>query len=349
VTTTDFRLDLDDAGRRTLAELLRQGLPGAPALRISGLEELTGGWETYLLAATAETIGKGASERFGWVLRFRIGAQANDFALQEYAVMKSVAERGIPVPGRLQLVTGDSPFGAPFLAMEKVEGATLGRLLETEPSAVVGELLNSMVELFVALHSLRPDTDWFADPSRLDRAAPGTTVPGVMGRIQDTIERHQLETMAPLTDWLRSRLADVPPGEISLVHNDFHPDNIIVRRQGAMCVLDWSFAGPGDPRLDLAWTVFLMGTAVGHQHRQSVLTRYRRLSGATIDPFLVLEALKLADRLVTLASWLEEPAVIPVAKITPQAMRTDYRIHILNIYRRLKELTGLSLPLFEEL
>jgi Ser/Thr protein kinase RdoA (MazF antagonist) len=48
---------------------------------------------------------------------------------------------------------------------------------------------------------------------------------------------------------LRQRIAALPP---ALVHGDFNQGNILLRR-GALSVVDWTEAGAGDPRLDLAW------------------------------------------------------------------------------------------------
>ena len=61
------------------------------------------------------------------------------------------------------------------------------------------------------------------------------------------------------------------------------------------------------------------------------------------------EAVKFSERMLTIATWLDESVVIPVKKITREAIRGEYKIHVLNVYARLKEVTGLELPTIENL
>ena len=53
--------------------------------------------------------------------------------------------------------------------------------------------------------------------------------------------------------------------------------------------------------------------------------------------------------MLTIATWLDKSVTIPVPKITRDAIRGDYKIHVLNVYRRLKQILAYSLPTFENL
>ena len=59
--------------------------------------------------------------------------------------------------------------------------------------------------------------------------------------------------------------------------------------------------------------------------------------------------LKLGARLITIALWLDEDVEIPVPKITKDSIRNEYKVHVLNVYDRVKEITRLEIPLFEGL
>ena len=118
---------------------------------------------------------------------------------------------------------------------------------------------------------------------------------------------------------------------------------------GQLVVLDWSFADIGDFRLDLAWSALLVGVTAGERYRDVLIQRYQAVSGLDVENFSYFEVLKLGARLITIALWLEESVVIPVSKITKQAIRSEYRVHVLNVYNRVKEITLLPIPLFEGL
>jgi hypothetical protein len=79
-----------------------------------------------------------------------------------------------------------------------------------------------------------------------------------------------------------------------------------------------------------------------------MLEAYERAVGTPIENFEYFEAIKLTMRMITIATWLEEDVEIPVPRITKQALRGEYRVHLLNPYLRLKEITGIEIQLIEK-
>ncbi|MCH7663081.1 MAG: phosphotransferase, partial [Chloroflexi bacterium] len=150
--------------------------------------------------------------------------------------------------------------------------------------------------------------------------------------------------------WLEDRLEHGATTHLSVIHNDYHPLNILLRAKGGdLVIIDWSFAEVGDYRLDLAWSVMLLGVMVGEQYRDVLLASYEQLSGNQVVHFQYFEVLKFTQRMLTIATWLDDSVEIPVKKITKAAIHSEYKVHILNPYRRLKEITGLSLASIEAL
>ena len=148
--------------------------------------------------------------------------------------------------------------------------------------------------------------------------------------------------------WLREREAMGFSTQPVLIHNDFHPQNTLLR-EGSLVIIDWSFAEVGDFRMDLAWSILLFNVMAGGDHRVALKKAYERAADSHIENFGFFEALKFTMRMVTIGTWLDEAVMIPVAGITKHAIRTDYKIHIMNPYRRLKEITGLEIATIEEL
>ncbi|MBT3328032.1 MAG: phosphotransferase [Gemmatimonadales bacterium] len=46
--------------------------------------------------------------------------------------------------------------------------------------------------------------------------------------------------------------AHLPVGPLVLTHGDLLPQNILIDLDGSIGVIDWQFAGPGDPAADIA-------------------------------------------------------------------------------------------------
>ena len=92
-----------------------------------------------------------------------------------------------------------------------------------------------------------------------------------------------------------------------------------------------------------------MDVMVGPQYREELLKRYEKLAGKAVENLEYFEAVKFSERMLTIATWLDESVAIPVKKITKEAIRGQYKVHVLNVYARLKEITGLELPTIENL
>jgi aminoglycoside phosphotransferase (APT) family kinase protein len=87
-------------------------------------------------------------------------------------------------------------------------------------------------------------------------------MPGVQG--QELIESgHGAEVMRACGEVLRRIHAVPPPGSPPgpvLVHGDFGPNNVLIDPEtfAVTAVLDWEFAGVGEPVADLAWCEWIV-------------------------------------------------------------------------------------------
>ena len=151
-------------------------------------------------------------------------------------------------------------------------------------------------------------------------------------------------------NWLEERVEQGASTEYCLMHNDYHPQNLMLSsKDHQLTILDWSFVEIGDFRLELAWSALLFGVMFGEQYRLPLMEFYEEIRGRPIQHFKYFEVLKLTQRMLTIATWLDKSVTIPVPKITRDAIRGDYKIHVLNVYRRLKQILAYSLPTFENL
>lgn len=337
---------LSDPVQEKLAVFLVRQYPELDEQKILELGELGEGWETDLLRLKIEGTRNGEPSPLELVLRLYKGSDPLEKARKEFSLMSGVPGFGVATPRVDALVTDLSIFNDPFLIMEHIEGGTLEARIEIDG---ISQWLDPMMQILARIHNI-PWVGLFPVP---EGPLPGLEEPlafvrGHLHEMDQVILQYGLTDFEPTLDWLHEREALGASTTPVLVHNDYHPQNMLLSN-GELLIIDWSFAEVSDYRLDLAWSVLLLNVLVGQSHRPAILEAYERAAGSQIENFEYFEALKFMMRMVTIGTWLDEAVGIPVAGITKQSIRGDYKVHVLNPYRRLKEITGLEIRTIEEL
>ena len=335
-----------DPAQGRLAEFLHQQYPELKDSKILELSALGEGWETDLYRLKLAGTQNGEPESFELVIRMYQGTNALENAEKEFSLMTDMTRFGIATPHVEALVTDRSILEHPFIVMEYIKGGTLGARIGNDG---VSQWLDPMMEMLVRIHAV-PWVELLPEPERPipKPSDPLAYVGGLLEQMDRTIERYGLVDFEPVMRWLREREGLGSASEPSLIHNDFHSQNILLK-EDSLVVIDWSFAEVGDIRMDLAWSVLLFGVMAGEDYRAALLEAYEKAAGSQIKNFEFFEALKFTMRMVTIGAWLDKEVEIPVAGITRQSIRGDYKVHVLNPYRRLKEITGLKIRTIEEL
>jgi len=344
-------IEMSEDGKNSLTQLLKHQHPAWENLRITGIGEIIKGWETkiYCLSLHYETDGKLFTKNL--ILRLFQGPYHKTQASKEFAVMKRVRQYGIPVP-RVDLLVMDNPhFKDVFIVMEKIDGETMGDRLSGASEHETLKLMKLMVAQFVRLHQVPwqkvLDNEKYVN---LSQAGPLAFVESILLDTKTTVNRFALREFDPFLHWLEERVELGATTQLCVMHNDYHPLNLLLRESnGKLSIIDWSFAEIGDYRLDLAWSLLLFGVSMGVQYRKPMIEAYEDIAGAHVDNLEYFEVLKFTARMLTIATWLDESVVIPVKKITREAIRNEYKVHVLNVYNRLKEITDLKLPTIETL
>lgn len=180
------------------------------------------------------------------------GVAVSHSRAQEFALLQAARAAGVTAPEPLWLAGEEGPLGRPFYLMRKAEGVGLGAKVVRD-QALGGDraaLADRLGRELARIHSIRPprpDLDFLGEPPTDPAAA-----------FVRTFRRHldALGLPRPGLEWgLRwlERQAPPPPEKVTLVHNDFRTGNYLVDAQGLTAVLDWEFAGWGDPETDIGW------------------------------------------------------------------------------------------------
>jgi aminoglycoside phosphotransferase (APT) family kinase protein len=213
---------------------------GVPAVRIEGLERLSGGAsrETWAFRALA---GDGGGRRLV-LRRDPPGAPGKGMAL-EARLLRAAGAGGVPVPGLL--AAGDDPdtLGSSYLLMDFVEGETIPRKILRDPSLAPARrmMAGQCGEILARLHRL--------DPAGVDGLPADDPLASFREMLDGLDEPHPAFELA--FRWLADRRPQ--PGPPAIVHGDFRHGNFIVGPDGIRAVLDWELAHRGDPAEDLGW------------------------------------------------------------------------------------------------
>ncbi|MFC1717507.1 phosphotransferase family protein [Candidatus Poribacteria bacterium] len=316
--------------------------------RIAHLAQISDGWENEVYSFRIEQGEAEKQSREDLILRIYPGDGASEKAEKEFSGMKKLYELGFPVPEVLILELDDSYFGKPFVIMEKIDGRSMGKVMEESSEERRQELGNLFCQMFVDLHAL----DWrpFApDPSVYETGDPYTPIDEFLLIGQEYIDRFGMNEFAPIMDWLRERRLNVPCERPSVIHLDYHPHNILLREDGKAFVIDWTNIGVADFRMDIAWTIVLTSNYGDPEVRQIILDEYERLAGHRVEQIEYFEVMASLRRLfsiiVSINQGAEKMGMRPEA-VTSMKQNVG---HIRNVYTFMLDRTGIAIPEIETL
>jgi aminoglycoside phosphotransferase (APT) family kinase protein len=207
------------------------------------------------------------------VLRFYQGSRAADKGTRETAIMRLLADVKYPVPRPYLFESNPEPLGAPFLIMERVTGLPLFSV-SSFPQAFKAFSMGfiGFVRAQVRLHSLGSNGQiaLVNIPQAYTSANASSTMPllkRVFLIIEERIEQGPLPGLRDALSWLRRRATRYSPAPDTLVHMDYHPQNVMVSGFRVAGVLDWVNADWGDRYLCAATTAMILSTTAMEQPR----------------------------------------------------------------------------------
>jgi aminoglycoside phosphotransferase (APT) family kinase protein len=243
-----------------------RAFPSRQGVQVNGLASVSAGWESDVYSFDVEHGPPEARQREGLILRIYPGDDAHAKSAREFRGMHHLHEAGYPVPRVLLLEREDSPFGRPFVIMERIAGRVLWPILFNAPERRQQELLTQFCELFVRLHRLdwRPFVD---DVARYELGGPTAFADQWLRRVRGAVERFPLSNSLRILEWLEARRDQVPCLRPAPVHGDYHPANVLLRDDGSAVVLD-------------AAGEFVRGRRVARPHPGGIRTVGRGQGGA---------------------------------------------------------------------
>ncbi len=281
--------DLADPATHKKLERFLLAQTGAQQLTITGMSRLSGGaiQENWAMSVTIDGGPWHGSQE--WVLRTDApSAVALSLSrAQEFAVLTAAHQAGVIVPQPLWLCRDAAVLGRDFFIMRRVSGVAAGHRLVREAElvpnrAVLGEELGANL---AQLHTIAPPL------ALLDFLPPPQANPALANIAAYRRHLDEIDAVYPALEWgLRWCELHAPAdGPSKLIHRDYRTGNYMVDAGRLTGVLDWEFAGWGDPLEDIGWLMascWRFGAnqreAGGVAHAEDFLRGYQRVSGRTV-------------------------------------------------------------------
>ncbi|MBV9016335.1 MAG: phosphotransferase family protein [Alphaproteobacteria bacterium] len=258
-----------------------QLLPGGAIQENLGIEAKfsggrLGGWQRLVLRTDAAT-----------------GVPSSLPRLDEFAVLRAVFAAGVTVPEPLLACADPNVIGRPFFIMRRLAGTAQGRIITADPAFEPGlpRIAARLGEELARLQTIRPprpDLAFLAPP------AANSAFEQIAG-FRAYLDRHP--NPRPVLEWaIRWLETNVPPPlPPVLCHRDFRTGNYMLDTSsgGAWLtgVLDWEFAGWGEPDEDIGWFCCkgwrfarLDREAGGIADRAPFYAAYEAAAGRRLDP-----------------------------------------------------------------
>ncbi|MCH7936097.1 MAG: phosphotransferase family protein [Proteobacteria bacterium] len=276
---------IDGDARERLRDFLTKAAEGA--VTITDFRKLPGGavQENWLLDITVSD-GEWAGEH-ELVLRrdAAVPVAASHRRGEEFQILKLAHEAGVMVPKPCLMCEDAAVIGGPFFIMHRVGGEAAGHRLVKRPvnEALAAELGTQLARI----HAITPGVRSLRFLKRPKLSPALRAVADYRCYLDD------LGASRPALEWgLRWLELRAPErGAIVLCHRDYRTGNYMVSDNGELTgILDWEFAGWGEPEEDLAWfcaRCWRFGAdereAGGIASRESFYKAYEKEAGRWID------------------------------------------------------------------
>lgn len=222
---------------------------GREGLRITGTERLTGGaiqqnWKVTTVDRSGTT---------AWLLRTDADMLvcASGSRASEFALLQAVQNAGVRVATPRAMCESRQVIGKPFFITDFVAGITSGHRLVRDDALVADRaaLARELGRNLARVHGICPPMHELAFLGPVEDRPTLT---------QLRLQRERLDAIGvadPALEWCLRRLElDAPAQEAShLVHRDFRTGNYLVHEGRLAALLDWEFAGWGNPMEDIGW------------------------------------------------------------------------------------------------
>jgi len=209
--------------------------------------------------------------------------------LQEFAVQKAASAARVTVPEPLFASEDPAIWGKAFFVMRRARGIAAPERITGDPEldSALPAIAERLGHELALTHRIRPPRPDLAFLTPYPQVGPMRQIAG----FRAYLDSHP--TPRPVLEWgmrwLETHIP--PPTEPVLCHHDFRTGNYLLDGAELTAILDWEFAGWGDPHEDIGWFCCkswrfarLDRKAGGIADRAPFYRGYESEAGRPIDP-----------------------------------------------------------------
>jgi aminoglycoside phosphotransferase (APT) family kinase protein len=169
---------------------------------------------------------------------------------REYKVITALYETGVPVPKTYGLCEDDDVAGTAFFIMDFLDGDLFwDPMIPTMTNRDRTQIYKNKNKTLAKLHSVD-----YKKIGLEDYGKPGNYVARQVSRWSKQYrasETDDIEAMNNLIDWLPKNIPD--DDETTIVHGDYRLDNMILKNNEVIGILDWELSTLGHPIADFSY------------------------------------------------------------------------------------------------
>ena len=169
---------------------------------------------------------------------------------REYKVITALYETDVPVPKTYGLCEDDDVAGTAFFVMDFLDGDLFwDPMIPSMTNRDRTEIYKNKNKTLAKLHSVN-----YKKIGLEDYGKPGNYVARQVSRWSKQYrasETDNIEAMNNLIDWLPKNIPD--DDETTIVHGDYRLDNMILKNNEVIGILDWELSTLGHPIADFSY------------------------------------------------------------------------------------------------
>ena len=310
---------------------------------ISDMEFLTSGFESEIYTFNLKRLSTFENK---YILRLFMGDGAAGKLAREARALSLLQTAGYPVPALLLQEADPDFLGRPFEIIERLEGQALWPVIASAEPSRQKELLSRFGSLLAQLHQL----DWraFIEKPESYEETPSRLLDDTISHYRALYTKYHLTGFLQLTDWLDSHKHEISVRP-AVVHQDFHANNVLLCTDDHMAVIDWTQFAISDSRIDLCWTLLVMGELGDPDWSKQILQAYTSHSNRPVkhlDYFHVIVSMKLlASTVIAYNFSPEEVGLRAEAVALTKEQATRYQ----ELSRQIRTITGLAVPELQDM
>ncbi len=308
---------------------------------VSNFDFLASGFESEIYTFCLQL---SQSTRKNYILRLFTGEGATEKLIREARGLSLLEKAAYPVPRLLLQEPDPGIFSKPFEIIDKLEGQALWSILASAESQRVSQLLSRFGLLLAQLHKL----DWrsfIANPDPVEKN-PLLLLEEIISHYRALYTKYNLEGFLQIIDWLDAHKHEISVRP-SVVHQDFHANNVFLCSNDQLFVIDWTQFTVSDYRIDLCWTLLIMGDLGNADWGKQIFNTYAsefNVPTEHLDYFNIIAYMKLlASTVIAFTYGPDEVGLRPDAIQLTREQLSTYK----QFSQRLQNIIGITVPELE--